>query len=164
MRLLPLLTLLVPILTLSAPLPASAGPKEQALLASYAGVWRGSGEVTGPMAGPVDCQLKFTTGSSGKLTYAGACEFDKGKTDFRGTLIYNEGSRRYETAGSGQGVAVSGVGKVSGGSITFSVSNLETSYGRASSTMVFAGSTIKLSFKLVDKKGTTASSISFRKS
>ena len=39
-----------------------------------------------------------------------------------------------------------------------------TTYGVASSTMVLAGSSIKLSFKLVDKKGTTASSISFRKS
>ena len=123
-----------------------------------------TGQVTGPMAGPVDCKLKFTSGSNNKLTYTGACKFGKGQTDFRGTLIYNEGSKRYETAGSGQGVAVSGVGKVSGGNITFSVSNLETSYGIASSTMVFAGSSIKLSFKLVDKKGTTASSISFRKS
>ena len=164
MRLTSLLKLLVPVLTLSASLPAMAGPKEQALLKSYAGTWRGSGQVTGPMAGAVDCQLKFTAGGNGKLTYMGACEFDKGKTDFRGTLIFNEGSKRYETAGSGQGVAVSGVGKVSGGNVTFSVSNLETSYGVASSTMVLAGSSIKLSFKLVDKKGTTASSISFRKS
>lgn len=158
-----LLKVLVPVLALSASLPAMAGPKEQALLASYAGTWRGSGEVTGPMAGPVDCQLKFTAGSNGKLTYAGACEFDKGKTDFRGTIIYNDGARRYETAGSGQGVSVTGFGKAAGGGISFSVSNLETSYGVASSTMVLAGSSIKLSFKLVDKKGTTASSISFRK-
>lgn len=165
MRLTSLLKLLVPaVLIVSAPLPATAGPKEQALLKSYVGTWGGSGQVTGPMAGPVDCKLKFTSGSNNKLTYTGACKFGKGQTDFRGTLIYNEGSKRYETAGSGQGVAVSGVGKVSGGNITFSVSNLETSYGIASSTMVFAGSSIKLSFKLVDMKGTTASSISFRKS
>ena len=164
MRLPILLKLLVSVAVLSVPLPALAGPKEQAVLAGYAGTWKGSGTVTGPMAGAVDCELRFTSGSGGKLSYSGDCEFDKGVTSFRGTIVYNDGAKRYETAGSGQGVSVNGFGKASGGGITFSVSNLETSYGVASSTMVLAGSSIKLSFKLVDKKGTTASSISFRKS
>jgi hypothetical protein len=159
-----LLKMLVSVLTLSASLPAMAGPKEQALLKSYAGLWRGSGEVTGPMAGAVDCELKFTSGSGGKLSYSGDCEFDKGVTSFRGTIIYNDAAKRYETAGSGQGVSVNGFGKASGGGISFSVNNLETTYGIASSNMVLGGTSIKLSFKLVDKKGTTASSISFRKS
>lgn len=163
MRLSSLLKLLVPVLALSASLPAFAGPKEQAQLAGYAGTWRGSGQVSGPMAGPVDCQLKFTAGSGGKLAYAGACEFDKGKTNFRGTIIFNEATKRYETAGTGQGVSVTGVGKASGGGVTFSVNNIDTSYGKASSTMALAGSSIKLSFKLVDKKGTTAASITFKK-
>jgi len=158
-----LLKLLVPVLALSASLPAMAGPKEQAVLQSYVGTWKGSSTVSGPMAGPVDCSLKFTSGSGGKLSYAGNCEFGKGTTAFRGTMIYNDGAKRYETAGSGQGVSVNGFGKASGSSITFAVSNLETSYGVASSTMVLAGSSIKLQFKLVDKKGTTAAAITFKK-
>lgn len=158
-----LLKLLVPVLMLSAPLPALAGPKEQAVLAGYVGTWKGSSTVTGPMAGPVDCSLKVSAGSGGKFGYAGECEFDKGVTAFRGTVIYNDKAKRYESAGSGQGVSVSGFGKASGNSITFSVANIETSYGVASSTMVFAGSSIKLQFKLVDKKGTTAASITFKR-
>lgn len=159
-----LLKLLVPLFALSATLPAMAGPKEQAVLQSYAGTWKGSSTVTGPMAGPVDCTLKFTSSAAGKLSYAGNCEFDKGNTGFRGTVVYNDGAKRYETAGSGQGVSVNGFGKASGGGITFSVNNLETSYGVASSTMVLGGSNIKLQFKLVDKKGTTAAAIIFKKS
>jgi hypothetical protein len=159
-----LLKLFVSAALLSAALPAMAGPKEQALLQSVVGTWKGSSTVTGPMAGPVDCSLKFTAGSGGKLAYAGNCEFGKGTTAFRGTVIYNDAAKRYETAGTGQGVSVNGFGKASGGTVTFSVSNLETSYGVASSTMVLSGQTIKLQFKLVDKKGTTAASIAFKKS
>ena len=158
-----LLKLLVPILALSASLPAMAGPKEQAVLQSYVGTWKGSSTVTGPMAGPVDCSLKFSAGSGGKFVYSGECEFDKGITAFRGTLIYNDSAKRYETAGSGQGVSVTGFGKVSGNSITFAVNNLDTSYGVASSTMVFANPNIKLQFKLVDKRGTTSAAITFTK-
>ncbi len=159
-----LLKLLVPVFALSASLPAIAGPKEQAVLQSYVGTWTGSSTVSGPMAGPVDCTLKFSSSSAGKLSYAGNCEFGKGTTGFRGTVIYNDGAKRYETAGSGQGVSVNGFGKASGNSITFAVNNLETSYGVASSTMVLGGSNIKLQFKLVDKKGTTAAAITFKKS
>lgn len=159
-----LLKMFVPLAALAASLPAVAGPREQAVLESYVGTWKGKSVVTGPMAGPVDCTLTFTSGSGGKLSYSGNCEFGKGTTAFRGTMIYNEGAKRYETAGSGQGVAVNGFGKVSGNSITFAVNNLDTSYGVASSTMVLGGKDIKLQFKLVDKKGTTAAAITFRKS
>jgi hypothetical protein len=159
-----LLKLLVPVFALTATtLPAMAGPKEDAVLGSYVGTWKGSSTVSGPMAGPVSCTLNFTSGSAGKLSYAGNCKFGKGTTGFRGTMVYNDGAKRYETAGSGQGVSVNGSGKVSGGSITFAVNNLETSYGVASSTMVLGGSSIKLQFKLVDKKGTTAAAITFKK-
>lgn len=157
------LKLLVPMLILSLAAPAQAGPKEDKLLAGYAGTWRGASTVSGPMQGPVECVLNFNAESGGKLRYAGDCTFDKGKTAFRGTIIYNDGAKRYETAGSGQGVSVTGFGKASGNSITFSVANVETSYGVASSTMVLAGSSIKLSFKLVDKKGTTSANINFKK-
>jgi len=144
--------------------PATAGPREQALLESYSGTWRGTSTVTGPHAGPVDCAITFGMASGGKLTYSGDCDIEAvGKTAFRGTIIYNDAARRFETAGSGQGVSVSGFGKASGGSITFSVADIDTSYGKASSTMVLAGSSIKLSFSLLDEKGKTAASITFRK-
>ncbi|RYF27904.1 MAG: hypothetical protein EOO23_07710, partial [Comamonadaceae bacterium] len=95
MRSSPLLKLLVPVLALSASLPAAAGSREQAVLQGYVGTWKGSSTVTGPMAGPVDCTLRFTTGSGGKFGYSGDCEFDKGVTSFRGTVIYNDSARRY---------------------------------------------------------------------
>lgn len=159
------LKLLVPVVAVAGlAVPVFAGPKEDAVLSSYVGTWRGTSNASGPYAGPIDCAITFKSLSGGKLTYTGNCDIEAaGKTAFRGTIIYNDSARRYETAGSGQGVSVTGFGKASGNSITFAVNNIDTSYGVASSTMVLGGNAIKLSFSLVDKKGKTAASITFRK-
>jgi hypothetical protein len=159
------LKLLVPVLALAGlAQPASGGPREQSLLESYVGTWRGASSASGPYAGPIDCSITFRSQSGGKLTYTGDCDIEAaGRTAFRGTIVYNDAARRFETAGSGQGVSVTGFGKSSGNSVTFAVANIDTSYGVASSTMVLAGDAIKLSFSLVDQKGKTAASITFRK-
>ena len=60
-------------LALPVALPAVAGPAENALLAKYAGDWRGTGKVTGPDPGTVVCRISLKAGSSGKLTYSGRC-------------------------------------------------------------------------------------------
>ena len=147
-------------------LPATAGQAESALLAKYAGQWRGTGKVTGPDPGTVVCRITFKPTSSGKLTYSGRCSYSgQGSASFRGTMFYNDAKRRYEASTSGQGGSATTVGKKQGGSIVFSARNMETRYGTASSVMTLSGSSIKMSFKLIDKDGeTTASSISFSRS
>jgi hypothetical protein len=167
MRLMQLLRLLVPILAIgfTTVAPAFAGSAETALLASFAGDWRGKGKVTGPDPGTVVCRLSFNIGKSGTLSYTGRCSFGVGQTSFRGAIFYNDARGRFEASSDAQGVSTTAVGKKSGGGVVFSSSGVDTRYGLATSTMSLTGKAIKLSFKLVDTKGaTTASNITFSKS
>jgi hypothetical protein len=152
-------------LTAPSALPAIAGQAENAVLASYAGEWRGTGKVTGPDPGTVVCRITFKPTSSGKLTYSGRCSFGgTGSASFRGTMLYNDAQKRYEASTSAQGMgSATTIGKKQGGGIVFASSGMKTRYGTASSVMTLAGNAIKMSFKLVDKDGTSASSISFKK-
>ena len=144
--------------------PALAGQAESALLQKYEGAWKGSGKVTGPDPGTVVCRLTMKTSAPGKLTYTGRCSFTAGAASFRGGIVYSEANKRFEASSSAQGVASTTIGKKSGGGVVFSTSGMKTSYGTASSTLSLTGGSIKMSFKLVDKKGqTTASSITFGK-
>lgn len=145
--------------------PALAGQAENALLAKYAGEWRGTGKVSGPDPGTVVCRITFKP-SSNKLSYTGRCTYSgQGTASFRGTMLYNDAKKRFEASSSAQGVSTTTVGKKQGGGIVFAASGMDTRYGTASSVMTLAGNAIKMSFKLVDKDGeTTASSISFKKS
>jgi len=146
--------------------PVMAGPAENALLAKYAGDWRGTGKVTGPDPGTVVCRMSLKPSSSGKISYSGRCTYSgQGTASFRGTMLYNDASNRYEAASSAQGVSTNTIGKKQGGGIVFATNGVDTRYGTISSTMTLAGDAIKLSFKLVDKDGdTTASSITFDRS
>lgn len=157
---------LASVLAFPIALPATAGPAENAVLAKYAGDWRGTGKVVGPDPGTVVCRISFKASTAGKLSYSGRCSFGgSGAASFRGTMIYNDAKKRYEATSSAQGVSTTTVGKKVGGTIVFAASGTDTRYGTASSVMTLSGSSIKLAFKLVDKKGeTTASAISFKKS
>ena len=151
-------------LLLPATLPALAGPAETALLAKYEGTWRGKGQVSGPDPGTVVCRLTFKTATSGKLNYSGRCSFGAGGTSFNGAMIYNDAKNRFESSSSSTGFSATTIGKKQGGDIVFVNTPTDTIRGKASSTMTLGSSAIKLSFKLVDKKGkTTASRISFTK-
>lgn len=143
--------------------PVVAGPAENAVLAKYAGDWKGTGKVTGPDPGTVVCRISLKPAASGKLSYSGRCTYSgQGTASFRGTMLYNDATNRYEAASSAQGVSTTTIGKKQGGGIVFATSGVDTRYGTISSTMTLAGNAIKLSFKLIDKDGeTTASSITF---
>jgi len=148
-----------------SPLPAAAGPAENATLAKYAGEWRGIGKVTGPNPGTVVCRITFKAANSGRLSYTGRCSFSgSGAASFRGTMLYNDAARRYEAASNAQGISSQTVGKKQGGSIVFSTGAISTRYGTISSTLTLAGSAIRLAFRLVDRKGATNdSNIAFRR-
>ena len=153
-------------LALPMTLPVVAGPAENATLAKYAGDWRGTGKVVGPDPGTVVCRLSFKASTAGKLSYSGRCSFGgSGAASFRGTMVYNDAKNRYEASSSAQGASATTVGKKVGNTIVFASAGMDTRYGTASSVMTLSGSSIKLAFTLVDKKGqTTASAISFKKS
>ena len=154
---------LVPAFFAPLALPALAGPSENALLAKYAGNWRGTGEVTGPNAGSVVCRLSFKPADSGAVSYSGRCSFGAGGYSFRGAMAYDDANKRFFSQSSVQGKQVSTTGKKSGNTITFA-SSLDTEHGAATSSFSLAGNAIKMSFKVVDKKGrATASAISFAK-
>lgn len=143
--------------------PAFAGQAENALLAKYAGNWKGAGKVVGPDPGTVVCRLTFKPASTGKLSYSGRCSFaGSGSASFRGTMVYNETKKRFEAASSAQGVSTTTAGKRVGNSIVFASKGMDTAYGTASSVMTLSPSSIKMAFTLVDKKGATnASAITF---
>lgn len=154
---------LVPVLFAPLSLPAVAGSAENALLAKYAGNWRGTGEVTGPNAGSVVCRLSFKPTEAGALSYTGRCSFGAGGYSFRGAMAYDDAKNRFFSQSSVQGEQVNTTGKKSGNTITFS-SSTKTQYGDATSSFSLAGNAIKLSFKMIDKKGrATSSAISFAK-
>jgi hypothetical protein len=143
---------------------ALAGPAESALLAKYAGEWRGSGQVTGPDPGTVVCRITFRATDAGRLTYSGRCSYSgQGAASFRGTIAYNDSAKRFEAISSAQGTSMSSTGKRQGSSIVFASEGMETRYGTISSTLTLGGSTIKMAFKLVDDGETTASSITLQK-
>ena len=154
---------LVPAFLAPLSLPALAGSAENAILAKYAGNWRGTGEVKGPDPGSVVCRLSFKPTDSGALSYSGRCSFGAGGYSFRGAMAYDDAKNRFFSQSTVQGEQVSTTGKRSGNTITFS-SSTTTRYGDAASSFALAGNAIKLRFKLVAKKGrTTSSSISFAK-
>jgi hypothetical protein len=157
---------LASLLALPVSAPAYAGPAESALLAKYAGQWRGIGKVTGPEPGTVVCRMTFKPSSSGKLSYSGRCSYSgAGAASFRGTMLYNDAARRYEAATSAQGVSATTVGRKQGGGIVFTNGAMDTRYGTISSALTLAGNAIKLSFKLVDEDGqTTSSNVTFQRS
>ena len=146
-------------------MPAFAGKAESALLAKYAGSWRGTGKVTGPDPGTVVCRMTFKTQGEGKLSYTGRCSFGSNPAaSFRGSMSYSDSKKRFEASSSAQGVSNTAVGKRQGGGVVFTNSGMESSYGTASSTMALTGGTIKMSFRLVDKDGeVTTSNITFKK-
>lgn len=154
---------LVPAFFAPLSLPALAGPSENALLAKYAGNWRGTGEVTGPNAGSVVCRLSFKPVDSGALSYSGRCSFGAGGYSFRGAMAYDDAKKRFYSQSSVQGEQVNTTGKKSGNTITFA-STTNTQYGDAKSSFQLAGNAIKLSFEMIDKKGrATKSAINFAK-
>jgi hypothetical protein len=154
---------LFPVLLAPLSLPAFAGAAEEALLARYAGNWRGTGEVKGPDPGSVVCRLSFKPTESGALSYSGRCSFGAGGYSFRGAMAYDDSKGRFFSQSTVQGEQVNTTGKRSGNTITFA-SSMETRYGDASSSFSLAGNSIKLSFKVVDKKGRAmTSSINFSK-
>lgn len=84
---------------LLAATPAQAGKKEQALLNSYVGNWRGESVLVGSdRPDPFRCRLSVTKGRDSKINYSGRCSLITTNLAVNGTIAYIEESRRYEGA------------------------------------------------------------------
>jgi hypothetical protein len=125
--------------------PAFAAPADIELLQSYAGSWRGAGELTGPDSGSVRCRLTFRA-LGDKLSFTGRCTVaGSGTRGFTGTIAFNEATGRYEASSSDGTV----VGRKSGNTITFNMSD-STTQGEVTSSMSLRGNQIRVDFELKD--------------
>ncbi len=86
-------------LVLVAALPdvALAGPKQDTILQSYVGSWRGSGElVGGEEPEKFSCRNVIADGGQGKINYQGRCAVAGLNLSIYGTIKYNDDTSRYE--------------------------------------------------------------------
>jgi hypothetical protein len=133
--------------------PAVAAPADVELLQSYAGSWRGTGELTGPDSGSVRCRLTFRP-SGEKLSFSGRCTVaGTGTRSFSGVMSFNEATGRYEASSSDGTV----VGRKSGRTITFNMSDT-TTQGEVTSSMSLRGNEIRVDFELTDRNGEVSGS------
>lgn len=141
---------------------ALAGDREVALLASFAGSWRGKGDIAGDNPGTVVCRMNLKAGNAGKLSYNGRCSFGQGVASFAGTMLYNDAARRYEAVTTARGQSATSIGKPTANGVTFTTSSTDEQVGKVTSTIALSGDKITLSFQMTDPSGEkTASSIDF---
>lgn len=128
--------------------PAFAGASEVSYLQGLVGNWTGSGEMTGEQDGKLKCRLAIKP-SGEKLTFNGRCSTGgaAGQT-FAGTIMYDDGARKYVTSSKEGAVA----GKQSGEAIVFVISD-STTRGDITSTMTMSPQAISVEFSLVSKTG-----------
>jgi hypothetical protein len=149
---------LAALLVLAPALPAFAGPSEASFLSRIAGLWSGSGRMTGAEAGPISCKMSFRP-SGDRLNYTGRCNVqDMGGQGFNGSINYNDQTRRYEVR-SAAGVVV---GVRRGNSLVFTTKS-QTMSGTAYSTMTVSPSSISVNFSFIRQGQKTVSHVSFSK-
>ena len=119
------------LMAVAGAIPAFAGPAEIALLKSYEGSWKGSGQVVGTDTSTVTCRMSLTPGNDDKVNYSGRCAIAGSNLSIAGTLAYIEASHRYEGAMTSNvnfsGVAV---GQKSGNGITFDLKSRGLNEGK----------------------------------
>jgi hypothetical protein len=108
-------TVLAAALVLS-PLPAFAGPTEDAFLARLVGIWTGTGTLTGGETGEITCRSTIRERSEG-INFSVKCDVPEfGNQNFTGIVSYNDDEKRYEAKSLGGEVTV---GTKSGNTLTF---------------------------------------------
>jgi len=103
---------------------AYAGPAEIALLSSYIGEWSGSSElVGGAKPQKFSCRLTINKGNQAKINYAGRCTLTNMNLSVTGTIAFDDTTRTYQAVmGSNAGYKGTAVGRISGDTITFNLS------------------------------------------
>jgi len=134
--------------------PAFAGSAEVALLKSYEGSWKGSGQVVGTDNSTVSCRMSLTDGNDDKVNYSGRCALAGSNLSIAGTLAYIEESHRYEGAMTSNvnfsGVAV---GQKNGSGITFNLKSRGLNEGKTieiNAGITLSPGVITVNFKATD--------------
>ncbi|MBU1175102.1 MAG: hypothetical protein KKH72_06825 [Alphaproteobacteria bacterium] len=84
-------------LIFGGPDAAMAGPKQDALLQTYVGSWRGTGELKGgDEPEKFSCRVDVKDGGQGKINYAGRCAVVGMNLQVQGTIAYRDERNRYE--------------------------------------------------------------------
>lgn len=150
--------------------PVAAAPADVALLKSYVGEWRGSGQLTGSNSERVSCKLSLTSGNADKVNYSGRCALAGNNLSVKGTLAYVDANRRYEAVMTSN-VTFSGVaiGQKSGDGIVFNLKERTTDKDSSydiNAVIALRGGRINIEFTFRDvKSGQGASaSVPFTKS
>jgi hypothetical protein len=111
-----LLSALVAGALILAPLPALAGPSEEAFLAKPVSTWKGSGTLAGGATGTLACASTIRTAGKG-ITFRVKCDVPEyGAQTFSGTVTYNDKEGRYEAKSPGGQVTI---GTKSGNTVIF---------------------------------------------
>ena len=107
---------------------ALAGPKEVALLSQYIGEWSGASVLQGgDKPEPFTCRLTIDKGNQAKINYAGRCTLVNMNLSVTGTIAFDDETRTYQAVmGSNAGYKGLAVGRVSGDTITFDLSEKES--------------------------------------
>jgi hypothetical protein len=150
------------------PMAAFAGPTENALLASYAGNYVGTGNITGAHAQAVKCRLVLTASQNGKVIYTGRCSTNGAEFSLTGTFAYLDG--HYVAAMTGGGATGEVIGQKQGDGVVFKAAKQHSDMGGQSmtvgSTLTLSGGKITVAFSTIDDKTGKASAgtIPFTKS
>lgn len=137
-----------------AVLPAKAGDAELALLSSYVGDWKGSGELVGG-ANPESfrCRLGVTKGNQAKINYAGRCTLVDIILSVSGTIAFDDKIQRYQAAmSSNAGFTGLAIGQKRGDTISFDLSEKQVDRGgnnvRIGSKIILIGNSITVDFEV----------------
>lgn len=104
--------------------PASAADADLALIQSYVGDWRGTGELTNSDGSEesVRCRLDITRSSAEKINFDGRCALAGATLSMKGTMAYIEANNRYEAVlTSNTSFSGRAIGRRSGNTVTFNI-------------------------------------------
>ena len=142
------------VLTIGGLVPASAGPAEVELLASYVGTWAGeSALVGGEKPEEFRCRLTVSKGRQARINYAGRCSLVSMNLSVSGTILYDDGGRRYQASmSSNVGFRGAAVGRKSGERITFELAEQQVDRGgndiRIGATIILVDGQITVDFEV----------------
>ncbi|WP_299346990.1 hypothetical protein [uncultured Maritalea sp.] len=141
-------------LTVVGATAAQSGSREQTLLNSYVGNWRGESILVGSdKPDPFRCRLSVTEGKDAKINYSGRCTLITTTLSVNGTIAYVEENRRYEGAMSTNvGFTGLAVGIQRGDTISFNLKEKKKDRSgsdvRIGARLVLEGGTIVVYFEV----------------
>ena len=135
-----------------------AAEREAAFLQSYAGSYRGEGQLRGNTTETMACRLDVTASGAQRLRYSGQCVIAGERLPLRGSINFSDREGRYEASATGFGSVVA---QPAGNGIAFTLARDYRRSGRAGTFqatfgLVGAGITLQLQVSDNEEGGYTA--------